>query len=1002
MDTTTTATPAVELRTGQIVHGFVVRRVEPLPHLRAVAYELEHGSTAARVLHVHSADTENLFSVTFPTPPADDTGLPHILEHAVLGGSRKFPVKDPFFEMVKSSMATFINAMTDVDKTMYPVDSTVRQDFFNLADVYFDAVFHPTLTENTFKREGYRLEPVDRANPAGGLHIKGIVYNEMKGAYSSADRLVSKHSTSPLFPDTVYGRDSGGDPDRIPDLTYEQFRAFHRTHYHPSNAYFFMYGDIPTADHLAFLKPRLAGFGRMAVENAVRRQERWAAPRSATEQYPVAPAATTAAKTFLTLNWLVCDCTDVQTVMALIALDAILLGNQAAPLRKALVDSKLGEDVTLAGFRMVGREGTFNVGLKGSEADRRAAFVALVLETLGRLAAEGGIEAERVDAAFQQLAYRYLEITSNFPLNLMYAATGMWIYGADPLALLRAEEHMAALKERFRSNPRLFGDLIRTLLLENPHRLDVAVVPDPQYQARKDAALAEEMTRKAAALSAEAIGQLGADADELERELNAPNTPEALASLPQLRVADLPRVPRHVPTFVEPLDNGVEVLRNDVFANGVNYVHLAIDLAGMPADLWAYLPLYGDCVRKMGAAGLDYVGMAERLSAHTGGVGFGPRCHTHGADAGRVMREAIFTVKFLDEKAAPAMGVLHDLLFALDLRDAGRLEDLLTQARAAHRTRVVTNGVGIAMSHAARGFNPESHLNEVLYGLPQTRLVESLHGGGGGGAGAAREGLVAKLEAIRDFMLARARLTASFTGSAGAYGAVRKTLAAWTAAMRGDAVPAVDDAVAFERWAGAGPREGLAGPMNVAFNTRVMPAPHLSHPDAPALTVAGRLVGLDYLLTEVRFKGTAYGAGCGYGPLDRTLKFHSYRDPWVTRTLGVFEGVPEYVRTAAWSEAEVGRAIIGTAKEGERPIRPAEATGTALFRHRIGDTPERRNARHAALLQVTPGEARRAMLAVLDEGMAKSAVCVVSSREKLEAANAETPGAGLSVEEIMA
>jgi Zn-dependent M16 (insulinase) family peptidase len=378
------------------------------------------------------------------------------------------------------------------------------------------------------------------------------------------------------------------------------------------------------------------------------------------------------------------------------------------------------------------------------------------------------------------------------------------------------------------------------------------------------------------------------------------------------------------------------------------------------------------------------------VAANTGGLGFGAGVTTRVTDPDSYLRSATFTLRFLDGKAEAALGVLHDFLFSLDAGDAGRWKDVLTQARASDRTHVVNNGLGLAMAHAARGLNRETALNEIMRGLPQVRLVSKLAEGG-------PEPVMQKITALRNFMLDRPRLTASFTGSGPILQTVRKTLESWGQAMR-DAKPADSREVAAPP--SSPPRDGLAGPMDVAYCTKVLPAPHLSHPDAPLLAVGGRLVGMGYVLEEVRFKGTAYGGGCGYNGQGQSFGFYSYRDPWVKRTLDVFHGALDYVRTADWTQTDVDRAIIGTAKEAERPIRPGEATGSALWRYLSGDTPELREARHAGLLAATVSQVKRATAELFEKNQDQAGVCVVSSRTKLETANQELGAAPLAIEEI--
>ncbi|MCW8131067.1 MAG: insulinase family protein [Planctomycetota bacterium] len=991
------ALPPLMLQPGDEKLGFVVHKVTPLKNLRSVAYELEHRKTGARLLHVHNSDAENLFCIAFRTPPSDDTGLPHILEHSVLAGSKKFPVKDPFVEMVKASMATFINAMTYSDKTIYPVASNVRKDFYNLATVYCDAVFHPRLTEETFKQEGHHLELEKKngkpADPAkANLIVKGIVYNEMKGAYSDADAYVDNLMQKHTFPATTYGRDSGGDPEKIPDLTYKDFKRFYKDLYHPSNSFIFLYGDIPTLDHLKFLKKELDLFSKRTIDTSIPRQKRFKAEKRIKSPYPVGAKEPTRSKTYLVMNWLVGDGTNPLDVLTLSVLDYALLGNAAAPLRKALIDSKLGEDLTECGFSAGTLECTYSIGLKGSEASRAEKFRKLVLGTLAKLAEEG-LPREVVDTAFQQIAYKYFEIQSMFPLWQMDRSYATWIYGADPLAFLRADELMNEIRLRYEQDPAYFSKILKERFLENPHRVFLVAYPDRKMQARKDAKFARRMRALKARLKSRDLARIAKEAEKLEALQGKPNSPRALATLPRLKASELPRKPRHIPTSVEPLSNGVEVLRNDVFANGVSYLHLDVDLAGLPDELIPCLSLYSDAVAKMGAAGRDWVAISRQAASHTGGVRFFAYVNAHIADPTRSVQHGRFTLKFLDGKADEALAIFRDIFLEMDPRDAARLKDVLLQTKAAHRSMIVSSALDLAARHAARHLTRETWVAEQLGGLPQTQLVERLCED----FEAQHPALMESLTRIRDFMRSRSRITASFTGSDAVYRKVRGSLEAWTGQMRAESVPAGCPTFPVS----APGRAGLAAPMEVAYCTQVLPAPHVSHPDSPTLVVASRLLSLGYMWEEVRIKGGAYGGGSAYNGVDRTWQFYSYRDPWITRTYNTFRGLIEHVKKAKWSQADIDRAIIGTAKHGERPVRPSEATSTALWRHANGDTRELRELRHAAYLAVTPAKVKAAVLKVLEENFEKGGVCVVSSREKIEQANKETPDAPFAIEEIM-
>ncbi len=978
------------MQLNDIIEGFIVRRITPVPAVRSTAVELEHLASGAQLLHLHNDDTENLFSITFPTPPSDDTGLPHILEHAVLAGSQRFPVREPFFEMVKMSMATFINAMTGYDATYYPVASNVKKDLFNLAEVYFDAVFHPLLTERTFQREGHHLTPADTDQPTGELTVTGIVYNEMKGAFSNPEARLHRLALRPLLPDTVYAHESGGDPRRIPDLTYDQLVAFHRRFYHPSNSRIFLYGDIPTREHLAFLAPRLAAFTRQDGYSSIVMQRRWDTPRTLTETYPADEGQPLTEKTYIALRWRVGQATQPREALLWGVLSLILVGNEAAPLKKAIIDSKLGQNLVMTGDADAGQELTFGVGIKGSEPDRAAALEQLTLETLRRIA-EQGVPPELIDAAFQQAAYHHLEITAQFPLTNLWRVVAAWVYGRDPLTFLDAAGHLAKLREEARA-PGFFEAVIRDGLLSNPHRLTTVLRPDPLWQQRSDEELAQRMRTVRATLSDEQVRQVAQNAAAVRAEAGQPNPPEALALLPQLKVSDLPRRCRVIPTQVQSIA-GVDLLRNEVFSNGVNYLNLNFELRGLSHEQWLALPRFTDAVAKLGAGDWDFQQTARRKAANTGGIACWPSLCLHSGDAARGVWGLRWAMKALDDRLEPALDVLERLLFGVDPRDADRLRDVLVQSRASLRTALVHDGQNTATHHACRFMSAEGYLQHTLHNLPQLAALEELieryddH----------REGLMTEVESIRDTLPARGQCTVSFTGSEAGYRALCQRLASW-AQRFGSSTPST--AAPGFNLSPESRREGLAGPMQVAYCVSVLPAPHASDPRSSALTVAARMLSMDYVLSEVRLKGNAYGAGFRYEPLAQRAMFTSYRDPNVKRTLDVYRGALAYVRAAAWTQADVDRSIIGTAKGEETPIRPAEATSLALSRHLLGLTTDLRQERYERLLGVTLKQVRVALEQVLGSD-ATERVCVVSSREKLEQANREMPGAELAISDIL-
>ena len=987
--------PAVRLRPDQCSRGFRITRITPLPSLRATVVEARHERTGARLVHLLTNDTENLFAIAFRTPPPDDTGVPHILEHSVLGGSRKYPVKDPFLEMLKRSMATFINAFTYSDKTVYPVSSNVRQDFFNLVDVYLDAVFHPTISPLTLKQEGHHLEFAVPTDPGGPLIIKGIVYNEMKGAYSELDSLIERVTTQQLFPDTPYGRDSGGDPDAIPSLTYDAFRRFYESLYHPANAFIVIYGDIPTGEHLAFLDRRLRRLPAAAViRSSIPRQPRWKAPREQQEYYPIGPGESPAGKTAVTVNWLAGDAADPYLDLALEIVDKLLLGHAGTPLYRALIESRLGEDLTPSGYSSGTLETTFHVGLKGTDPEKKTAIMELIFRVLRETAATG-FSKDSVDAAFQQLQYAHREISAMYPLRLMNQVYDAWIYDLDPLTGLRLGEFLDELYRRYERDPTLFAQIIRQHLVDNPHRLTVTFLPDAELQARRDAQFAAKMAARKAGLGPADIRRIVEETAELDRRQTAANSLEALATLPALHLKDLPPQPRLIPGETLALRDGVLLLRNDVFANGVNYFVLAFDLNGLPADLWEYLPLFADIFTRVGAEKIPYAVMAERIAANTGGV-TGELCVTVDAvDPDRVLPFFAVSFKALDRTAGQALEIVRLLLLELDLNDTARLRDLVLQAKARRQSGIVEAGHRFAAQHAARTLSPLAGLSERLDGLPQVRLTAGL----ARGFDREIEGLRSRFERIRRFLLNAKRLRASFTGT----DTVAETAAAWLDGLAGTLGSERVPATPVRNWpapAAANRVEGLAIASEVAFCSFCFPAPPATAPEAPAVTVYCKLLALGHLWEEIRIKGGAYGGFSAYDPSAQVLELLSYRDPNIARTLSVFAAIRRQLVKMDLSTNEIERAIISCAKGEERPIRPGPATATALWQHLSGLTADIRNERYQALLRVSGDAVRAAAEPLLAAGLPAGMTCVLAGRSLLEAASAKLP-TPLKIEDVL-
>ena len=974
--------PPVSLEQGERIHNFKTINITPLPTIQCMAYVLEHEKSGARLLHLHTNDTENLFAIALRTPPPDDTGLPHILEHTVLCGSKRYPVKDPFVELLKTSMATFLNAMTYPDKTVYPCASVNKKDFFNLASVYADAVFFPLLRKEHFEQEGHHLEPLDPDDPLNSpLIIKGIVYNEMKGAYSDLDNLISRYTSRSICPDTPYGRDSGGDPEKIPQLTYDRFVQFHKTYYHPSNSLIFIYGNIPTEEHLRFLDENcLNRFERIDIDTSIPLQPRWSKPVHQTIPYPIGTDESTAKKSAVVVTYLTNDVTDAVTTLAMKVLDYYLLGNPASPLRKALIDSQLGEELTESGYADYQRDTFFTVGLKGTEPEHREEICRIIYDTI-RNESEQGLDKGKLETAFHQIEMESLEIKEMYPLRLMDQTYRSWLYDADPLNNLRIKELLDELRRRYQEKQGFFESILRDQLVNNPHHSILTFVPDKELLSRKEEALNNKLAQIKAKMSQEELLKIAEEAKRLLEMQTAPNPPEALATLPRLSLDDVPREPLELPTVMEEAA-GIRFLHTDLFSNSLDYIEISVDLRGIDDELIDVLPIYADAVVKMGAGPYDYVEMAEREAAVCSGISVG--LSSKGTvDEPELFRPSMtFFTKGLERNLAKMTEVLKERFLRPDFSDKSRLKDVLYQGRAARRSSIIPNGGRYAALYASRHLSKNCEVSERINGVSQLDTFDMLLEDFETGA----DELVSKLDKINDFILSTSRITVSFVGSENSYEIFKKNLLEGLASLPETQIP--DTTSCFEPKGGCA--EGLAAPADVAFVALAARSVSASHPNAPILTLLSTQLSYGYLWEKIRVHGGAYGARAEFDGLHGIFDFWSYRDPFILETIQTFKTSIGYVeKEMDLCQKAVEQYVIGSLKGLDRPIRPGNAVGTALERFLTGQTHEFRKAFRQRLIASTGEEIKRVTREILAPAFEQPCICVLSSRERLEDAGIE-------------
>ncbi len=965
-------------------HGFELIQESYIEELNSKATLYRHVKTGAELLSVENDDENKAFGITFRTPPEDSTGLPHIMEHAVLGGSRKYQVKEPFIELAKGSFKTFLNAFTAADFTTYPVATTNSKELYNLVDVYLDAVFHPLITPHHLEQEGWHYE---LNSPDEPLIYKGIVFNEMKGAYSSPEGVLYKAVKESLFPDNVYRHDSGGDPTVMPNLTYEQFRSFHETYYHPSNARIFFYGDDDPEKRLALLDEYLSGFEAAQVDSAVPLHEPFPAPKRVVRPYAV--TADGEQKAYVSINWVLPEILDPALQMALSVMSYAVVSTPASPLRKALMDSGLGSDTIGGGISGALRQATFSTGLKGVELANVDKVEPLVLQTLEKLAAEG-IEPEMIEAAINTIEFSLRENnTGSFPrgLSLMIRALRNWVYDFDPLEPLQYEAPLTAVKTQLAANPTYLQDLIRTYLLVNTHRVTLVLRPDPELQARMEAEEKAKLTAVQSRLNERQITDIIATTQQLKALQEKPDDPAALAAIPRLRLADLDKENKPIP-FARETIHGAEVITHDLFTNGIVYLDMGLNLHTLPQELLPLVGLYGRALTEVGTESEDYVKLQQRIGRKTGGL----YASRHIA-AKRNEREAAAWL-FLRGKATMAqaddlLDIARDVLLTVKLDNHDRLRQMVYESIARLEAGLIPGGHSVADGRLRATFNESDWVSEQTSGIAYLFALRQL--------AAEMEsdwpGVLAKLEQVRQTLISRRNLIVNVTLDAANWAQFQPRLAGFIASL-----PDVPVATQRWRWQGDAAPEGLTIPAQVNYVAQGANLYELGYKLHGSIAVINNYLRTTYLWEKIRVQGGAYGGMVSFSHNTGVYSFLSYRDPNLLGTLANYAGVPAFLRQPLHDD-ELTKSIIGAISSMDAYELPDAKGYTSLSRYLANVTDAYRQQLREEVLSTTAADF--AALGDVLAGMREHGrVVVLGSAEAIQHANSERGGNWLRVTKV--
>jgi Zn-dependent M16 (insulinase) family peptidase len=963
-------------------------RAIPIASLNLHVAEYRHKATGATHYHLAADNPENVFLVALRTMPMDSTGVAHILEHTALCGSRKYPVRDPFFLMIRRSLNTFMNAFTSSDWTAYPFASQNRKDFDNLLSVYLDAVFFARLDPLDFAQEGIRIEfekPDDKDSP---LVYKGVVFNEMKGAMSSAQAELWEALNHNLFPTTTYHYNSGGDPEVIPDLKYEELLAFYKEHYHPSNAVFMTYGDIPAVELQARFEERaLHEFKALPEKIRGRDEKRYSAPQAVEASYAL-DEDEAEEKTHIVTGWLLGKTANLRERFEAELLSGVLLENSASPLRHFIETTELGQaPSSLCGVDDSGRELSFMCGIEGSEADRAEAFENGVLDIL-KSVAENGVPQEDVEAVLHQLELSQREIGGDgypYGLQLILNGLGAILHDGDPVSLWDMDAVLAELRVAI-EDPAYIPGLVQRWLLDNPHRVRLTLVPDTGLSTRRRDKEAARLEKIRAALSTEAAEKIRRDAEALQKRQTQQDDPEML---PLVGREDIP-ADLIVAEGVEKTQSlGGQSVPLAVYAQGTNglvYEQLIIDLPDFTRDEQALLPLYTSLVSELGAGDNDYLAMQQWQSRVSGGLRMSLSVRADLSDPATGLGHLVLSGKALNNRAGDFNALMRTTLESLRFDEGSRVRELVAQMKARWESSVTGQGHSLAMQASSASFSAVASFNQHISGLHGIRRMKALDASIAGDEELQK--LLASLSAIHAKVLASPRRFL-LIGEGEQLPALESALGkVWMPA------PYAPTASAF-RFAAPAAGKSVAWLANtqVQFCARAYAAVPVEHEDAAALMLLGSFLRNGFLHGAIRERGGAYGGGASYDSNASAFRFYSYRDPRLAETLKDFDASVQWLLDSKHEQRQLEECVLGVVGDMDKPLSPSGEARQAYHNALYGRTLEQRRRVRERLLAVTLDDLRSAGERYLT-GAAITAVVVPTAKA------ADVEALGLAIEKL--
>ncbi len=955
----------------QNLSAYEIIEKRTISDLNSEGYILKHKKTGAHVTLLLNDDENKVFYIGFRTPPADSTGVAHILEHSVLCGSKNFPVKDPFIELAKGSLNTFLNAMTYPDKTVYPVASCNDKDFKNLVHVYLDAVFYPNIykEDKIFRQEGWHYELEDEKDD---LTINGVVYNEMKGAFSSPDDVVEREIMNSLYPDITYGLESGGDPDVIPELTYEEFLSFHGKYYHPSNSYIYLYGNLDAEEYLTFLDENyLNDYEALAVDSEIGKQTAFTAPRELTKEYSIMEDESVRENTYLTYNVSMGSSLDKKLYIAMDILDYVLCSAPGAPVKQALIDAGIGKDVYSTLENGI-YQPYFSIVAKNADMEQKEQFVAIIEDELKKLS-ENGLDKKALKAAVNYFEFKYREGDfGSYPKGLMLGlqALDSWLYDESaPFMHIEANDTYRQLRDDIETG--YYEDLISSMILVNPHKTIMTVKPVQGLTTKKDMLLHDKLQAYKASLSEAEIRKIVEETKALRAYQEEPSSKEALATIPLLTREDMKK---EATPYVneEKKVSDTTLLVHDIFTNGIGYLNLVFDLGKVPAKLFPYVGILKSVLMMVNTSSHSYGELFNEVNIYTGGIRFVVNTYTNADCLSECKATLEVKAKVLYENRDKALQLMKEIILTSDFEDEKRLHEIIAEVKSRMQATMTSAGHSLAAIRAMAYFSNSAAISEQISGIPQYRLLEDLDEN----FEAKKEELKQNLQELVKCIFRPENLLFDYTGTKEGLAGIEEQIEALKRSLfteKVEGAPFVPELTVKN--------EGFMTAGQIQYVCRAGNFIQKGLPYTGALKVLKVMMGYEYLWNQVRVKGGAYGCMSNFGK-NGDAYFVSYRDPNLEKTVEVYRQAANYVKNYDADERTVTQFIIGAVSELDVPMTP-QTKGSYSLGGYLTKLPMERLQKERDELLSTTAETLKGLYRYIEAFMSEECLCVVGNGDKI-------------------